>query len=290
MLRSFLDLCRTAEASAVIAAGDGRAALRGGGNGYTKPWHWHDCLMLILPTIGALDMSLEDRPSGTWISEDRFVVVPANRAHRTKALRDNHLHVAVYVTNDALRGIESELGSLNRVRRQVRSSATFQVTPEIRVLQNLCRAGHADEFARPLVRRYLSSALLVQCLAQIEHSKPLSDASHRGHGAMLVSEMKAYIAVHLGEDISLDAMADGFGVSRRHLTRLFREHTGASIGKFQQTERMAAACKLLAETDLSVGEIAFRTGFESGSALTRAMRRSHGQTPTGVRLMVARSV
>ena len=37
------------------------------------------------------------------------------------------------------------------------------------------------------------------------------------------------------------------------------------------------------QTDLPVGEIAGRLGFESGSALARAMRRVTGQTPSVIR-------
>jgi transcriptional regulator GlxA family with amidase domain len=47
---------------------------------------------------------------------------------------------------------------------------------------------------------------------------------------------------------------------------------------------------LLTETDLPVGEIAFRVGFESGTALARAMRRVCGETPSEVRTRVARSI
>jgi AraC family transcriptional regulator len=113
-----------------------------GGRGYIKPWHWHDCLMLLLPSVGALDLRLEDRPEGSWISKDRFVVVPPNRAHRSRAMHDNHVHVAVYVTGPALREIERELGSLTPIRRKIKTSATFPMTSEIRVLQDLCRQGN----------------------------------------------------------------------------------------------------------------------------------------------------
>ncbi|WP_163110836.1 helix-turn-helix domain-containing protein, partial [Acinetobacter baumannii] len=69
---------------------------------------------------------------------------------------------------------------------------------------------------------------------------------------------------------------------RRHATRLFREKTGLSIAGFQEQERIAQARRLLTETALPVGEIAWRAGFETGSALARAMRRVTGLTPTSV--------
>jgi transcriptional regulator GlxA family with amidase domain len=106
----------------------------------------------------------------------------------------------------------------------------------------------------------------------------------------LINEIKDLIAINVEKDLPLDHIANRFGISRRHMTRLFREITGFSIGSFQQLKRVEVARQLLADTDLPVGEIAFRVGLESGSALSRAMRRIDGRSPTNVRNSVARSI
>lgn len=288
MLRTFQTLRQTARPGALIAADDERAVLLGGGNGYVRPWHWHDCLMLLLPTAGALDIRYEDRPQAAWISDDRFAVVPANRVHETTAVRDNHAHIAMYVTTDALLRIEADLGSLSRVRARAGTSSIFAATPEIRALQKLCRDGDSRDIATPAVHRHLAAALLIRCLAQIEQTDAMPQGSLQTHGAMLVSEVSAFIEAHVAHDVSLDQLADRFGVSRRHITRLFRDHTGRSIGEFQQVARLTAAQRLLTETDLPIGEIAFRVGFESGAALARAMRRFAGLAPSAIRAAVVR--
>ena len=74
------------------------------------------------------------------------------------------------------------------------------------------------------------------------------------------------------------------------MTRLFRELTGSSIGEFQQKVRLEAACELLNTTDLPIGEIAFRVGFDSGAALAHAMRRESGRSPSEIRKRAARSI
>jgi len=79
----------------------------------------------------------------------------------------------------------------------------------------------------------------------------------------------------------LDKFAEIFGLSRRHVTRLFRQCTGMSIGEYRNRQRIETARRLLTESTLSIGEIAWRTGFESGSALARAMRRTLGVSPGG---------
>ncbi|MBE7245190.1 MAG: helix-turn-helix transcriptional regulator, partial [Actinomycetospora chiangmaiensis] len=158
-------------------------------------------------------------------------------------------------------------------------------TPGIRALQALCCDGEvdADPLASAAEREHLAAALLIRCLAAIERARPLPSASSQGHGAALADEVRAFVAARPDRTVPLDALADRFGVSRRHLTRLFREHVGLSVGAFQHASRLEAATELLIRTDLPVGEVAFRTGFESGSALARSLRRRDGRSPTEIR-------
>jgi AraC family transcriptional regulator len=138
------------------------------------------------------------------------------------------------------------------------------------------------------VRRVLSSAFLVQCVAEVIAGDVASGTSHREHGMMLVEDLKQYLIQHADRNIPLDALEERFGVSRRHISRLFREFTGLSIGEFQQQARLETARELLGGTDLPIGEIAFRVGFDSGAALAHAMRRVDGRSPSEVRKRVAR--
>lgn len=288
MLRSF-DMLRTTASADTILSADPRQILVASASGqYAMPWHWHDCMMLLMPSAGAVSLQHQDRLEGAWVSEDRFAVVPAGHAHQTQALRETHAHLAFYITDEALQRIEAEAGSLARVKRRTRSPALFGTTPEIKAIQNLCQRAGPGQSATVL--RHLSAALLVSCLLEIERAESLPAAAPRGHGVALVQEIKAFIADRTAQDISLDLLAERFGTSRRHITRLFRARTGLSIAEFHHSMRIALARRMLMDTDLPVGEIAFRVGFESGSALSRAMRRAEGNSPSGIRRAMARSV
>jgi AraC-like DNA-binding protein len=286
MLRSFDTLCTIASADAVLSAHPSVALFASASGRYTMPWHWHDCMMLMMPTAGAVSLQHEDRLEGVWVSEDRFAVVPAGHSHQTEALRDRHAHLTFYIKDEALQRIEAEAGSLARVKRQTHSSALFYASPEIKALQNLCqRAGSGQSVA---VRRHISAALLVSCLAEIERADSLPAATPRGHGVALVQEIQAFIADRAAQHIPLDFLAEHFGTSRRHITRLFRERTGLSIAEFHRSKRISLAHRMLMDTDFPVGEIAFRVGFESGSALSRAMRRADDTSPSSIRRVMAR--
>ncbi len=289
MLRSIQQLRDASTAAALLADSEEQLALLGGGGAYHVPWHWHDGLMIFLPEAGAVDFRDETRKAGAWLGEDRFVVVPKVMAHQTTAVRESHRHMALYATDSQLSTIEARLGSLGRARVKLAKPAFFAMTPDIRALQRLCRAGEDGDRASHAARSHLAAALLIHCLAEIERSDPLPAARPDGHGDMLVSEIKSFIAQNAGNDLPLDLIAELFGLSRRHATRLFRENTGTSIAAFHEQERIRQARELLSETGLPIGEIAWRVGYESGSALSRSMRRVTGLTPTDLRRGMARS-
>jgi AraC family transcriptional regulator len=289
MLRSFKRICRPADTDLLIAANEECAALSGSG-AYATPWHWHDCLMFILPSRGTLELKHEDQPKGTWLSPDRFAIVPPDRAHETRAGVGAHSHVAIYVTNATLRRIDNEIGSLSEFHRRACATALVRRTSTIRALQELLVRRSECAYGSSGIRHALLSALLVQCIAEVVAGELVSGASCREHGTALVEDLKAYLTLHADQDIPLDLLGERFGISRRHITRLFREGTGFSVSEFQQRSRLQTAHELLSGTDLPVGEIAFRVGFESGAALARAMRQVLGYSPSDVRKLVARSV
>lgn len=80
MLRSFEQIRHPANLDRLIAADDEFATLSGSG-AYAMPWHWHDCLMFILPSHGTVELKHEDRRDGSWLSQDRFAVVPPVDPH-----------------------------------------------------------------------------------------------------------------------------------------------------------------------------------------------------------------
>jgi AraC-like DNA-binding protein len=246
--------------------------------------------MFILPSRGTIELRHEDRRAGTWLSQDRFAVVPADRAHATQAGLGSHSHIAMYVTGPAIQRLDKEIGSLAEFRRRTRAASLFQRSARLRALQELSSQVEAGAYGNARLRQDLSSALLIQCFAEVMTGEAVSGASHREHAVALVEDLKDYLIRHVDQTVPLDLLEQRFGVSRRHMTRLFRELTGASIGEFQQKVRLEAACELLSTTDLPIGEIAFRVGFDSGAALAHAMRRQDGRSPSEVRKGVARSI
>ena len=140
MLRSFEQLCHATPENLTISVDAGQATLAHSGD-YAKPWHWHDCVMFILPSHGTLELRHEDCREGTWLSHDRFAVVPCNRAHQTQAGIGANSHVALYVTADVLQRLDREIGSLSEFHRRIRCPVLVRRSSTIRALQELSLGG-----------------------------------------------------------------------------------------------------------------------------------------------------
>lgn len=78
--------------------------------------------------------------------------------------------------------------------------------------------------------------------------------------------------------LTLPGIAGAAALSPRSMDRLFHAHLGMSAGGYYRQIRLSHARALVLETDLTLYEIAARTGFSSPSTLARAYRRKFGET------------
>jgi AraC family transcriptional regulator of adaptative response / DNA-3-methyladenine glycosylase II len=95
-------------------------------------------------------------------------------------------------------------------------------------------------------------------------------------------------AVRLILDGALDGqtehdLAGRLFVSARHLRRLFHQHLGVTPDQLARSSRAHFARRLLDDTDLTIGDIAFAAGFGSVRQLNRACRDVFRATPIALR-------
>jgi AraC family transcriptional regulator, regulatory protein of adaptative response / DNA-3-methyladenine glycosylase II len=79
------------------------------------------------------------------------------------------------------------------------------------------------------------------------------------------------------------ALGARLGVSARHLRRMFGDHLGVTPDQFARSRRAHFARRLLDDSDLSIAEVAFASGFGSLRQFNRAMREVFRSTPRELR-------
>lgn len=83
--------------------------------------------------------------------------------------------------------------------------------------------------------------------------------------------------------INEDQFAERFGVTARHLRRLFNEEIGKTPKQLSFENRLNLARKLIIETGLPVAEIAFGSGFQSIRRFNDAFKDRFKRSPTEIR-------
>lgn len=87
----------------------------------------------------------------------------------------------------------------------------------------------------------------------------------------------------IGDELTIDDMARTAMYSKFHFSRMFRQVTGVSPGRFLSAVRFQEAKWLLGATSLSVAEISNRVGYSSLGTFSTRFKSSVGVTPTEYR-------
>lgn len=101
--------------------------------------------------------------------------------------------------------------------------------------------------------------------------------------AAVVGRALTLISRGEADEINLDQFAAKLGVSDRHLRRLFEEHVGASPIEVAVSRRLHLAKQLLAQSTLTVTEVAFTSGYQSIRRFNEAFKEKFHAAPSSVR-------
>ena len=98
-----------------------------------------------------------------------------------------------------------------------------------------------------------------------------------------VSKATKYIGDHCRESIYVTDVAKAAGLSRRVLEKRFREALNRSINEHIRQCRVDLISKLLADSDMTISEIAFSMGFPDAAHIARYFRELTHISPADYR-------
>lgn len=178
----------------------------------------------------------------------------------------------------------------------------------LRVPEDVAILGVGNDLARvefahvPLTSVQLNTRRIGELAA--ETLQALMDHAREPGGEILVSPLKIvtrqstdrhavddeavaaavnYIREHAGNTIYVEDVARAAGVTRRVLELRFRTVLGVAVNAEILRQHFERAEELMAEPALTLGEIAYASGFESPSVFATAFRRRHGVPPSEFR-------
>lgn len=135
--------------------------------------------------------------------------------------------------------------------------------------------------------------LLLQLLDLLAHSEEVHEICqafvppHKSGASDRISKTCAHIQAHLAEPIYVGQLASIAGLGKSAFSRLFKRGTGRTLPQYVNELRIARACTLLGETDLTVSQIAMDCGFVSLAHFQRKFREHQHCSPLAYRSRVS---
>lgn len=98
-----------------------------------------------------------------------------------------------------------------------------------------------------------------------------------------IQEVLKYTETHYYEDINEQVVADCFGYSREHFSRLFKEAAHMSYALYLRRFRLIRSQELLLHTSKSIRDVAIACGFSSDSAFSQGFSKAYHISPAEFR-------
>ena len=155
----------------------------------------------------------------------------------------------------------------------------YYVTENATELEGLLKEITEEFTTQKPYYREASSALLKKLIITLHRQKLVKSRKT----SETVNKIAEYINQNFEKTISNEHVAKMLGYHQYYLNRIFIKHTGKSIHRFLLSTRINHAKKLLLNTDLSVGEISFKVGFNSTSHFSSYFKKEFGVTPAEYR-------
>ena len=245
--------------------------------------------LIVLITRGELE--IESFSNGSWRKASYpsgFGVMPA--AGRTSRLRwqskysvphqDLHLHIPQFFFSAAA----DEYRRAGVPFRFNQPDALFFSDPLVFhamiSLKEAVEFGAANLYAES-VAQFLAKHLLS---LHSRWSEPASGA--RNPGAISdrrLARVLEFMEHHYAENLSLVELSREAGISRFHFVNLFKKACGATPHQYLVRLRMNAAALLLEDVNLSVKEIAAKSGYAEPAHFTKTFQKYFSQTPSSYR-------
>lgn len=256
--------------------------------------HWHKEFEFIMVTSGCLELIIENRPHILQTGEGAFINASYSHSGRNASkeicsftaldfsyelLDENpHSHFSRKYINPVLEGylLFPEAIHLSENTMVLPEAASWQS----KLLFTLNEIGSCTDDILSQRELFLKSRIYLLWELLFQQAQPGGSGNRQErHNRERLSPVLSYIREHFSEEISLAQLAAIAALSEGRFCRIFRETMNQTPFQYIMHYRVMQSCSLLTETDLPIGEIALRSGFNNISYYNKTFLLQIGCTP-----------
>ena len=254
------------------------------------PWHWHEELELNYVESGCVKVYTSGKSyvfqegQAYFINSNVLCSMEDGGGDRACVLESHLFHPTLLAGHFKSIYETKYLASILQNRHLEILGITGEIKRQKELLAMIIKLGRmqAMENVEFQTRNLLSEIWLLL----MEEARDMFQGSKRGQyseNQTRIMDMLSYIHENYDHKILLENIAEAASVSSRECIRCFQDCIHKTPFDYVQDYRIRQAEKLLTETDLSVTEIAYATGFSGSAYFGKVFKNLTGKTPGNYR-------
>ncbi len=133
----------------------------------------------------------------------------------------------------------------------------------------------------PLTLNYMTSAILCEVHDDIQWG--IYDTSDRHAGKQVHEDIMDYVKHNIHTRLTVRQIAKHFGYNDKYISQMFCQYYGITLKRFILESKASAASFFLADTNLTIEEIATKLGYSDCHNFSRSYKSITGLSPTAYR-------
>ena len=244
------------------------ASAKYGGDWHSVP-HTHNHAELFYIVGGKGQFLIEDQLYP--VNTNHLVIINPNVTHTEVSLNAQPLEYIVL-------GIEGvELSITENSNGQFCILDHFESMDITSCLRNILREMELKQPGYEDICQAFMEILIIRLMRSTGLSVPTEPQNSVGNHQC--AAVRRYIDHHFKESLTLDQLAEEAHMNKFYLSHAFKREYGVSPINYMISRRINESKYLLAETDLSLSQIAQLLGFSSLSYFSQAFRKTQGFSP-----------
>jgi AraC-like DNA-binding protein len=224
--------------------------------------------------IGA--MALEPSSAAAAIAQDNSAALAPNYGSQMQ-LAAHYFSGMPELAQDTT--LVSESHAENLVLRRI-------VDPSLLHFAEIAKAQPQSEHEARFASAF-AQLLLSHLATKANRLEPNQESESGTEDIATIGALRSFVDERLGYDLGVDDLARNAQMSKFQLLRLMKKHLAQTPQQFVIQRRIEKAKQLLRNSEASLADIAFQTGFSSQSHLSNTFKQMVGNTPKGFRDGVA---
>jgi AraC-like DNA-binding protein len=244
--------------------------------------HFHNCLEIGYCHAGRGTVTYGNKKLP--YEKGMFSVIPAQHSHDTESSPGSICHweyLFINVNEFLKKMMPKNAFARTQLLRQINNNALLLRHDENPHIANLVLSIMTEHRTRSDLFLWSVSGMLQALIVYIARlgcdDQPVAQLNE---SIGVIAPSLDYVDSHYSEKITVSALADACYLSETHFRRLFVQTMNISPLAYINRVRVEAACRLLHDTNESIGNIAVKCGFITITVLNRNFKEIIGVTPT----------